>query len=209
MKLRAHKEGVPGKLGDLHEIAVGIDAGHAHSFSFQNLPIRVVELVAMTVSLLGFSRLVRPRCDARGPKRATEQPQPHRAAKDSLAKQPLLFRQNVDHGMAGLRIDLGRMCAGKPADVAGELYYGKLHAVAKTEERDAVFARESYGAKFPFHASASETAGDEKAVELSQYCKSSSIAFELLRIDPYEHGSAAHGPRSVFERFNNGKIRVA
>src|SRR5205823_1890909 len=87
--------------------------------------------------------------------------QSHRRAK---LRHVLLFREQVDHGVRGGRIELAGVGAGESADAARDLDHGALEAEADPEERYLLLARESGGIHLALDTADTESARDQDAV---------------------------------------------
>ena len=99
--------------------------------------------------------------------------EPHRAAH---VVDLLLLRQQVDHGVGRLGIELGRVRAVHADHVAREVDDRELHAEADAEERDAALARDPRGVDLALDAAHAEAAGDQDAVRLARAARAPSCS---------------------------------
>ena len=130
------------ELDDLDEPPVLEGAADDEAGVDELLPVRVVDLIAMPVTLVNHCvavQLARPRPlgDLDGLRA-----QPHRPAEilDSL-----LLRQEVDHRERRLRIHLRRVRSLEPNDMPRELGDRDVHPETDAEIRDPPFARDAAG----------------------------------------------------------------
>jgi hypothetical protein len=91
--------------------------------------------------------------------------QAHRAAE---VGDLLLLGQQVDDGPLRLDVELRRVGAVHPGDVARELGHGDLHAEADPEVGHALLAGDLRGEDLALDPAAAEAAGDEDAVRAGQ-----------------------------------------
>ena len=106
--------------------------------------------------------------------------QAHRAAH---VADLLLLRQQVDHRVRRLGVELGRVGAVHAGDVAGELGDRDLHAEADAEVGHAVLAREARRADLALDPAHAEAAGDEDAVAVGELALDLVVG-EPLGVDP-------------------------
>src|SRR3989338_7991353 len=124
MKLAAQKVWVIGKLNHFHEISLRTNPGNYKTGALQFLKIGVVELISVAVafrnfllaiSLMGVSTLF---------DYAWIRPKSHRRP---FSRNRLLLLHDIYDGMGRLLVELGRVCARDPADVAGKFHHRELH----------------------------------------------------------------------------------
>src|SRR3989442_659801 len=106
MELRADHEGMVADLTDLHEAAIRRSAAGDEAELAELLPVDVVKLVAMAMPLPNVFHPISGVSLRTGDKAAGVGAQTHRPA---LAFDALLLRQEADHGMRRVRVELCRI----------------------------------------------------------------------------------------------------
>src|SRR3954453_18231673 len=169
MELARHKPGMMGHLANLAEPSFLKRPGHDQPGLDECGPIVIVDLVAMTVTLMHDGLpigLVGARAFADFDRLRTES---HRPAE---VLDLLLLGKQIDHGMRRLRIHLGRVGPFETEHVPRELGDGHVHAETNAEVRDLTLARDTAGEDLPLPAAGAEAAGDDQA----STCSSSWVA---------------------------------
>src|SRR6185295_12643479 len=115
VELAADEIGVLRQLDHLHQAAVGRRARDEHAVAGQRLAVVVVDLVAMAVPLADLGGAVRGGGLRTRGEHARIRAEAHRRA--LLGHAPLFWHQ-IDHRVRRLRVELGRIGAAKPGDVA-------------------------------------------------------------------------------------------
>ena len=131
--------------------------------------VLAVEFVAVAVAFGDFGGAVGVGGERAGLHDAGPRAEAHGAAHLFDAGELAEF---VDDAVGGGGVELAGVGVLEPADVAGVLDAGGLHAEADAEVGDVVLAGVADGVEHAFDAALAEAAGDEDAVE----------AFELGRI---------------------------
>src|SRR5919199_6505724 len=203
VELRGDEERVVVELDDLDEALVRRRARHDEPRGLQALAQRDRHLVAMTVALVDDGLAVRVARAGVAVQLDRVGAEAHRPAE---VGDLLLLGQQVDHRPFGLDVELGRVRALHPGDVAGEIAHGDLHAQADAEVRDAVLARELDGADLALDAAAAEAAGDEDAVGAAEDRVRDRLVLQGLGVDPVDLDLPAVQVAGVAQRLAHREV---
>ena len=129
----------------------------------------------------------------------------HRAAEGVDADE---IAQFVDHFVRRLVVELGRVRADHPHDVARKLDRRALHAEADAEVGDALLAREADGAQLSFHAARAESRTDQDSVHAGQLAVIT-LFLERLGVDVDDAHLHVVGDAAVHERFIERFVGIA
>ncbi len=164
----------------------------------------VVDLIAMTVALV-HDRLAVELADP-GPVVQLDRvgAQPHRAAH---VGDLLLLGEQVDHRERRLGIELGRVGAVHPGDVARELGDRDLHPETDPEIRDPALAGDLGRPDLALDPAAAEAAGDQDPSRLLEPRRDGGIT-DRLGVDPVDLDRAAVVDAGVLERLDHGQVGV-
>ena len=202
--LAGDEERVVGELDHLDEPLVRRGAGDDQPGGLEPLAEEVVDLVAMAVALVDdrlavdLARLgVRVELHRVGP-------EPHRAAH---VGDLLLLGQQVDDRVGGVRVELARVRALHPDDVAGEVRDRHLHAEADAQVRDPLLAGDPGGLDLALDPALAEAAGDQDAVGLLDPV-ADLLVVERLRVDPVDLDAAAVHEAGVAQRLDDRQVGV-
>ena len=190
VELAGHEPRVVLQLDDLDEPAVRRLTAQEHPGGLERLAVAVVHLEPMAVPLVDDLLAVdRSRLRAgRQPRRV--QPQPHRPA---LVLHVALVGHEVDHGVLGEHVELGRVGVRRADHVAGELDDRALQPEAQAEVRDAVVARVVGGEDLALDAAMAEAARDQDTGDAIERVVDVLLG-QRLGIDPADLGVDARAP---------------
>ena len=202
--LGGDEERVVGQLDDLDQAVVGRGAAEHEPGVLQALAQVVVDLVAVAMALVDHGLVV----DRAGAGAVVELhrvgAQAHRAAH---VPHFLLLRQQVDHRVGRLGVELGGVGAVHARHVAGELGDGDLHAQADPEVGHVPLAREAGGVDLALDPAHPEAAGHEDAVAGLELALGL-LVVQPLRVDPADLHPAAVVGSGVVERLDHGHVGV-
>ena len=129
----------------------------------------------------------------------------HRAAEGVDADQ---IAQLVDHFVRRFVVELGRVRAEHPHDVARELDRRALHAEADAEVGDFLFARIADRAQLPFDATRAEARADENAVDVRQLAVVA-LVFQCFGVDVDDAHLDVVSDTAVNQGFVERLVRIA
>ena len=128
----------------------------------------------------------------------------HRAA---LVLHVALVGHEVDHGVVGEHVELGRVRVAGADDLAREFDHRALEAQAQAEVRDAVFAGEMGGEDLALDAAMAEPAGHEDAGGAVEALVQVLVG-QRLRVDPADPGVDLVRPCRVAKRLRDREVGV-
>ena len=163
MELYADEEALAGKLHGLHQPSVGREAGQGKTRGLQDIPVGVVELVAVTVALADLGRAVAGGDGGSGLKHTGVLPQPQRAA---LVDVVILVRHKVNHLVRAVFIEFMGIGIFKASDVPGVLDHGDLHAQANAEVGHVMLPGVPCRQDHALDAATAKAAGNDDAIRL-------------------------------------------
>ncbi len=210
MELTADEPRVIGQLDYLHQRAVGREPSATHPILGQDVAVRVVHFVAVTVpfaDLLAAVDLGRSRA---GPQAAGVRSEPH--GTPHVLDVALRIHER-DHRILALRLELAGVGLRQLAHVAGELDHRHLEPQTDAEERQVVLARPAHRLHHPLDAALSEAARHEQCVVVAQQPPGSllvrkPIAGDPLQIDAHVIGGTAVDQRLVDRLVSVGELGV-
>ena len=204
VELAAEEEGVVGDLDDLDVGGVGGGAGDAQAGAGEQGFVLAVEFVAVAVAFGDFGAAVGLGGQRAGLEHAGPGAEAHGAAHLFDAGELAEF---VDDAVGRGGVELAGVGAVQPADVAGELDAGGLHAEADAEVGRAGLARVADGVEHAFDAALAEAAGDEDAVEVLEL-RDVVVGLEAFGFDPGDAQLEVVRERAVDEGFLEGFVAV-
>src|SRR5262249_53195866 len=204
MELTGDEVRVLGGLDDLDQLFLGPDPRDAQAGLLEPGQVVVVHLIAMTVPLLDDPLPVEPRGHAALAQHDRIEPESHRAA---LVGQLALLRQEIDHQMRRVRIELGGARAAEAADVARVLDHGTLHAETDAEVRHAPLPGVADRLDLALDAPVAEAARHQDAVHAGEL-RLGAVALDVLGVDPLHVDTRLVGDAAVGERLHEALVRV-
>src|SRR4051794_4244270 len=202
--LRGDEERVVGMLDHLDEAVVRRGAAAHEAGVLEPAAQVVVHLVAVTVALVDHLLAV-------DLLRARAVVELHRVRAEAHGAAHvahlLLLRQEVDHGVRRLGVELGRVGAVETCDVARELGHRDLHAEADPEVWHAALPSEPRGPDLALDAAHAEATGDQDPVALLELALCL-LAVDRLGVDPAHLDLAVVVRARVAERLDHRQVRV-
>ena len=162
MELRGNEERVVGKLDEYDEALIPVRSRFVAGLVLEAAAEHVVDLEAMPVALVDDALAAEY---LPGPGALVELDRVGASARIVPPRSVTSFcsRKQVDHRVRRLGIELGRVRALHPADVAGVIDDGHLHPQADAE-RDTVLAREPRSGDLALDPALAEAAGIQDPV---------------------------------------------
>src|SRR6266542_138876 len=204
MELSRDEVGMLGQLDDLHELLLGPHPRHAQPVLLHALQIVVVDLVAVTVTLLDDALAIQARGMTALAEHDRVEAEPHRPA---LGLEIPLLGQEVDDGMPGGRVELRRVGAVEPADVPGELDDRALHAQTDAEVRHPALPGIADRLDLALDPAIAEAAGHENPVHVAEV-GGRAVPLDLLGVDPHELDPRVVGDASMRQGLDEALVRV-
>ena len=193
-----------GQLDELDEAVVGGGPRAAQPCGFEPRAVAGVHLVAVAVPLGHGARVVDLGDLGAGREHRRVRPEPHGAA---LVDHVRLVLHEVDDRVRSARVELPRVRAVEPREVARHFDHHHLQPEAEAEAGDPVLACVPGGSHHPLDAPLAEAAGDDDAVELVEPVAGHEVGHDL-GVDPFEPHLDAVVEACVAERLHHGEVRV-
>src|SRR5215468_5886872 len=192
------------QLDDLDELLLRPDPRDPQPGLLEVGQVVVVHLVTVAVALADDALPVGPRRAGALVDDDGVQPEPHRPA---LVDDLPLLGQEVDHVVGRRGLELRRVRALEPADVAGVLDDRALHAEADAEVRHAAFARVADRLDLPLDAPVAEATGHEDPVEAGDVA-GHPLALDALGVHPHHLDGCLVGDAPVGQRLVEALVGV-